>query len=104
MPWVHLDDLVSQFLFAAEREALHGPFNATAPHPVTNREFTNVLGRVMRRPTFMPSPPIFVLKTIVGEFANVLLQSQNAIPKKLTEMGFEFHYPELEPALREVLA
>jgi uncharacterized protein len=103
MPWVHLDDLVSQFLFAAERESLAGPFNATAPHPVTNREFTRILGRVMRRPTFMPPPPNFMLKAIVGEFANVLLQSQRAIPQKLTELGFDFHYPELEPALREVL-
>jgi NAD dependent epimerase/dehydratase family enzyme len=103
MPWVQIDDLVSQLLFAAEREILTGPFNATAPNPVTNREFTQVLGRLMRRPTFMPSPPIFMLKAIIGEFANVLLQSQRAIPQKLAELGFEYHYPELEPALREVL-
>jgi uncharacterized protein len=103
MPWIHLDDLVSQLLFAAERGVLTGPFNATGPHPLTNREFTKILGRVMRRPTFMPAPPTFVLKTIIGQFANVLLQSQNAVPKKMLDLGFEFHYPDLEPALREIL-
>lgn len=103
MPWIHLDDLVSQLLYAADREALVGPFNATAPHPVINREFTKVLGRVMSRPTFMPAPPAFALRAVLGEFARVLLQSQNAVPQKLLNLGFEFHYRELEPALREVL-
>ena len=103
MPWIHIDDLVSLFLFAAERESITGPLNATAPHPVTNLEFTKTLGKVLGRPTFMPSPPVFMLKAIIGEFASVLLQSQNAVPKKALDAGFHFHYPDLEPALREIL-
>jgi uncharacterized protein (TIGR01777 family) len=103
MPWIHIDDLVSMFLFAAERESITGPLNATAPHPVTNLEFTKTLGKVLGRPTFMPSPPIFLLKAVIGEFADVLLQSQNAVPKKALDAGFHFHYPELESALREIL-
>jgi uncharacterized protein (TIGR01777 family) len=103
MPWIHLDDLVSLLLFAAERESITGPLNATAPHPVTNLEFTKTLGKVLGRPTFLPSPPVFMLKALIGEFANVLLQSQNAVPTKALDAGFHFHYPDLEPALREIL-
>ncbi len=103
MPWIHIDDLVSLMLFAAERESVNGPLNATAPHPVTNYEFTKILGKVLGRPTFMPAPPAFMLKIILGEFASVLLQSQNAVPKRSLDAGFHFHYPDLEPALREIL-
>lgn len=103
MPWIHLDDLVGLFLFAAERDTLTGSLNATAPHPVTNRDFTKTLGKVLGRPTFMPSPPVFLLKAAIGEFATVLLQSQNAVPQKALAAGFQFRYPDLEPALREIL-
>jgi uncharacterized protein (TIGR01777 family) len=103
MPWIHIDDLVSLMLFAAERESISGPLNATAPHPVTNSEFTKTLGKVLRRPTFMPAPPAFMLKILIGEFADVLLQSQNAVPKRALDAGFQFHYRDLEPALREIL-
>ena len=51
----------------------------------------------------MPSPPVFMLKTLIGEFASVLLQSQNAVPKRALDAGFQFHYRDLEPALREIL-
>lgn len=104
MPWIHIDDLVGLMLFAAERESICGPLNATAPHPVTNYEFTKTLGKVLGRPTFMPSPPAFMLKLLIGEFASVLLQSQNAVPKRSLDAGFHFHYPDLEPALREILS
>jgi uncharacterized protein (TIGR01777 family) len=103
MPWIHIDDLVSLMMFAAERDSVSGPLNGTAPHPVTNYEFTKTLGKVLGRPTFMPSPPTFMLKLLIGEFANVLLQSQNAVPKRSLDAGFHFQYPELEPALREIL-
>lgn len=103
MPWIHIDDLVSLMLFAAERESISGPLNATAPHPVTNYDFTKTLGKVLGRPTFMPSPPVFMLKTLIGEFADVLLHSQNAVPKRALDAGFQFHYRDLEPALREIL-
>jgi len=104
MPWIHIDDLVHQMIWAAENPAISGALNATAPHPVTNLEFTKTLGTVLRRPTFLPAPPTFVLRGVIGEFANVLLQSQNAVPKKSLDKGFHFHYPDLEPALRQILA
>ncbi|WP_425617523.1 TIGR01777 family oxidoreductase [Anatilimnocola sp. NA78] len=104
MPWIHIDDLVHQMIWAAQHESVSGAINGTAPNPVTNLEFTKTLGKVLSRPTFMPAPPTFVLKAALGEFANVLLGSQNAVPKKSLDAGFHFHYTELEPALRQILA
>jgi uncharacterized protein (TIGR01777 family) len=103
MPWVHLDDLVELILFAAREPGVHGPLNGVAPNPVTNREFTKTLGKVLGRPTFMPAVPGFVLKTMLGEFAQVLLASQRVVPRAAMDAGFQFNYADLEPALRDVL-
>ncbi len=103
MPWIHIDDLVEMMLFAAREPSVTGPLNGTAPHPVTNREFTKTLGRVLGRPTFFPPVPGFMLRLIFGEFANALLGSQRVLPQAALAAGFPFKYPELEPALRGVL-
>ena len=103
MPWVHIDDLVEMLLFAAREPGVRGPLNGAAPVPVTNREFTKTLGKVLGRPTFMPSVPGFVLKTMLGEFAEVLLASQRVVPRAALAQGFAFKFAELEPALRDVL-
>jgi len=103
MPWIHIDDLVELMLFAAREGSLNGPLNGAAPHPVTNREFTQTLGRVLGRPTFMPTVPPLALKVLVGEFAEVLLTSQRALPRAALAAGFAFRFSELEPALRDVL-
>ncbi|HEX5104377.1 MAG TPA: TIGR01777 family oxidoreductase [Pirellulaceae bacterium] len=103
MPWVHRDDLAELFLFAARERGVHGPINGVAPNPVTNREFTKTLGKVLGRPTFMPSVPGFALKTMLGEFAEVLLASQRVVPQAALAQGFAFKFRELEPALRDVL-
>ncbi len=103
MPWIHIDDLVEEMLFAARERSLSGPINGVAPHPVTNREFTKTLGSVLGRPTFMPAVPPFALKLLVGEFGQVLLASQRALPRAALAAGFAFRYPELEAALRDVI-
>lgn len=103
MPWIHIDDLADLMVFAAEHEKLSGPVNGTAPNPVTNREFTKTLGRVIGMPTFFPNVPGFALSLAVGEFGQILLHSQNAIPQAAQEAGFEFAYPDLESALENVL-
>jgi NAD dependent epimerase/dehydratase family enzyme len=82
---------------------MHGPLNGVAPNPVTNREFTKTLGKVLSRPTFMPAVPGFVLKTMLGEFAEVLLASQRVVPQAALARGFAFRFRELEPALCDVL-
>jgi hypothetical protein len=103
MSWVHIDDLVELMLFAAREPSIHGPLNGVAPHPLTNREFTTTLGRVLGRPTFMPAVPAFALKTLVGEFGQVLLDSQRVLPRAALAAGFAFRFRDLEPALRDVL-
>lgn len=103
MPWVHIDDLVELMLFAAGNSSVATPLNGVSPHPVTNREFTKTLGRVLGRPTFFPPVPGFMLRLMLGEFADVLLGSQRVLPQAALAAGFKFQHPELEPALRNVL-
>src|SRR5207249_10344263 len=79
-----------------------GPLNATAPNPVTNREFAAALGRAMHRPAFMPAPA-FALRLLLGEMADALLLSgQRAIPAKAERLGYTFRYSRLEDALTAI--
>ena len=99
VPWIHLDDVVGAFLFALENDALRGPVNVTAPEPVTNKELSRTLGRVLRRPAFAPVPALAV-KTLYGEMASIVTTGQRAVPARLQELGYEFRRPDLEQALR----
>lgn len=101
-PWIHNDDEIGALRFLLEREEARGPFNLTAPHPVTNLELTRVLARVLGRPGFLPAPK-FALRLALGEMADMLLQGQRAVPSRLRELGYVFRWPELEPALRNLL-
>ena len=99
-PWVHLDDVIGAMLFCLDTDTASGPLNVTAPEPVTNREFSRALGRVLHRPAFAPVPGLAV-KTLYGEMAMIVTTGQRAIPARLTELGYSFRRPELEDALRE---
>ena len=101
-PWIHLADEVGAIRFLLERDDARGPFNLTAPNPLTNRDFTRVLAGVMHRPGFMPAPS-FALRIALGEMADMLLNGQRAEPFRLLEMGYTFRYPEAEAALRNLL-
>jgi hypothetical protein len=101
-PWIHIDDEVAAIRFLIENGAAHGPFNLASPHPVSNAEFSRSLGQVLHRPAFM-RVPAFALRLVLGEMATVLLEGQRAIPQHLQEMGFSFRYPEIRPALEDVL-
>ncbi|HIA20445.1 MAG TPA: TIGR01777 family protein [Planctomycetes bacterium] len=103
MPWIHLTDLVNVLCFTAQHPTLDRPINATAPHPVTNRDFTRSLGKALHRPAFFPVPGP-MLRLALGEFGSVLLYSQRVIPKALTDLAFSFHFPDLDPALQDILA
>jgi hypothetical protein len=101
--WVALDDLPGIVLHALAREELWGPVNAVAPRPVTNREFTETLGRMLSRPTLFPVPA-FALRFAVGEMADaLLLASTRVVPRRLEESGYRFRFPELTAALRHLL-
>jgi hypothetical protein len=103
MSWIDCDDLVGVIRYAIETESLSGALNATAPDPVTNREFTKTLGKVLGRPTIFPMPA-FAAKAVFGEMADaLLLSSARAIPERLLESGHTFRYPKLEVSLRHQL-
>jgi uncharacterized protein (TIGR01777 family) len=100
VPWVHLDDVVGALAFCLHTEAATGPVNVTAPEPVTNREFSKALGRVLRRPAVVPVPGLAV-KVLYGEMAVVVTTGRRAVPRRLQELGYEFRRPDLEAALRD---
>ncbi len=103
MSWIHIADAVALSLFAVDNSALRGPVNATSPQPVTNLDFTRELAAGLHRPAIFPVPPV-ALKLLFGEMAGVLLGSQRVLPKAAEAAGFHFRYPELRPALAEILA
>ena len=102
LPWIHRDDVAGIYLRAIDDASWSGPVNAAAPEPVTNREFSKVLGRVIKRPAFAPVPGLAV-RTLYGEMAELVTSGQRAVPERLLELGYEFRHPELEAALRDAL-
>lgn len=101
--WISIDDAATAIQHALRTESLSGPVNAVAPHPVTNREFTRVLGEVLRRPTLFPMPAL-AARLALGEMANaLLLSSTRVVPRALLDSGFHFRHPTLPEALRHVL-
>ncbi len=99
MSWIALDDAVQVILNALSNPALQGPVNAVSPTPVTNREFTETLGKVLVRPTLLPMPAA-AARLVLGEMADaLLLSSAKVTPKKLTAAGYQFAWPKLEDAL-----
>jgi uncharacterized protein (TIGR01777 family) len=103
VPWVHLADAVGGLLEVIDDEAATGPVNVNAPKAVTNRELSRTLGAVLGRPAVLPVPG-FAMKLLFGEMASVVVTGQRPIPRRLLELGYEFRYPELEPALRDLLS
>ncbi len=97
--WVHLDDVVGALAFCLSTEAAGGPVNVTAPEPVTNRDFSKALGRVLRRPAVAPVPAL-AMKILYGEMAVIVTTGRRALPRRLQELGYEFRRPDLEDALR----
>lgn len=101
--WIHRDDWTSLVIWALTNTAVSGPLNATSPDPVTNLELSRTLGRVLHRPAFMPAPA-FAVRLALGEMADVVLTGQRVFPDKAHSHGFEFRYPQIEPALRAIYA
>lgn len=101
-PWIHRDDELDIILWALENEHVEGPLNAAAPGITTNKEFSNILGNVLHRPALFPVPT-FALKLVFGGGATALTEGQRAVPERTTKLGYRFKFPELEPALRDLL-
>lgn len=102
MSWIHRTDLVRMFLHALDTPGAVGPWNATAPEPVTNADFSRTLAKAVHRPCLL-SAPAFALRLRFGEAAQVLLEGQRALPEAAGRAGFEFKYPTLSPALADLL-
>jgi uncharacterized protein len=102
MSWIHISDVINLILFTLANAGVHGPVNATAPQPVTNSEFTKELASAIHRPAIFPVPKL-ALNLLFGEMAGMLLASQRVIPEAAKAAGFEFQYPKLGPALRNLL-
>uniref|UniRef100_A0A486XTR0 Cell division inhibitor n=1 Tax=Rheinheimera sp. BAL341 TaxID=1708203 RepID=A0A486XTR0_9GAMM len=102
MSWIHYDDMLASIDYLLTQPTLSGLFNATAPTPVSNSEFSQTLAKVLHRPAIMPMPA-FALRLLLGEMADLLLTGQRVIPANLTKAGFEFKFNTLEPALKDLL-
>jgi len=99
MSWIHLDDLCRLLAQMLHDELWHGEYNAVAPHPVTNQEFTETLAQVMHRPLVLPKVPAFGLKLAMGEMSEIVLGSQRVSADKVLSQGFQFEYSLLKAAL-----
>lgn len=101
--WVHIDDLAAAFNFILETGDIVGPVNLTSPQPVTNRDFSRTLARVLDKPFFMPAIPAFFLRLVMGEAASMVLDSARVLPTVLMDRKFVFRFADLEDALRDLL-
>jgi uncharacterized protein len=103
MSWIHVDDEVGLFLWALDDHSVWGTINATAPTPVTNREFSKALGRALRRPAVMPVPKLAVTAMRGGELADAVAGGARVLPRRALDMGYEFRHADLDEALRSAL-
>lgn len=103
MSWVHIDDIVGGILHLLHHKLACGAFNLTAPNPVRNKEFSQILAQLLRRPHFLMTPK-WLMALALGEASQILLDSQRAIPRALENSGYHCKYPELKAALNDVIA
>jgi uncharacterized protein len=99
VPWVHTDDVVGGLVHCLDSEGAAGPVNLSAPEPVTNKELSKALGRVLKRPAVAPVPSL-ALKALYGDMAIIVTTGVRAVPNRLQELGYSFRRPDLEDALR----
>lgn len=103
MSWVHIDDEVGILLWALDNDKVSGTINSTAPKPVTNREFSQAIGRALHRPASVPVPGFVLDLKFGGEFGQVLRGGQRVIPRRALDLGYVFKYPEIDGALKSLL-
>ncbi|MEG5172580.1 thylakoid membrane protein ThyD [Microcoleus sp. B3-D7] len=101
--WVHREDVVDLILYALQNSQVQGVLNATAPNPVRMNELCQTLGEVLKRPSWLPVPG-FALEMLLGDGAKLVLEGQKVLPKQTLASGFQYQYPTLELALKEILS
>lgn len=102
MSWIHIEDLARMFVFALEKTTLQGVFNAVSPNPATNYELTHEAARAKGKPFIGIGVPGFVLKIILGEMAEMVIGGNRVSSQKIQKSGYEFDYPTLVPALKDI--
>jgi len=103
MSWIHIDDEVGILLWALDNDEVSGTVNATAPNPVTNREFSHAIGRALGRPASVPVPGFVLDLKFGGEFGKVLRGGQRVAPRRALDLGYEFRYTEIDAAMKNLL-
>jgi hypothetical protein len=103
LSWIHIDDLCRIFIKAVEDNEMAGTFNGVSPNPVSNLEFVATLRNAMNKPAILMPVPAFLLRSTMGEMADIVLDSSRVSSKKIERSGYVFHYPELLPALHDIL-
>ncbi len=103
-PWIHLEDIVSCFTHSIEHDNLKGIFNAVAPEYISNKDFSETLAKVLKKPFFLPPVPSFLLKLIFGELACILIQGSKISSEKIVTSNFKFKYNNSSEALKNILS
>jgi len=101
MSWIHIEDVVKGITFVIDHAEIEGPVNFTSPHPVSMQAFGQILAMVLHRPHWLPVPGL-ILRLFLGEMSTLVLEGQKAVPKKLLETGYQFKYPDLNEALKNI--
>jgi len=101
LSWIHIQDLTRMILYIMDHPELTGPVNAVAPYPERSRDFSRIIGEVLRKPSWLPVPEP-LLRVALGQMAEMLLHGQRAVPRKMLDAGFEFEFPTLKAALAEI--
>ncbi|MGC4039591.1 MAG: TIGR01777 family oxidoreductase [Flavobacterium sp.] len=99
--WIHIEDLVDMYVFAIEKQ-LEGTYNAVAPNPVTNKQLTKAIAQKLHKSLWLPNIPRFVMKLILGEMSTLLFSSNNLSSGKIQDLGFQFQFPEIKEAMRNL--
>jgi uncharacterized protein (TIGR01777 family) len=102
MSWIHHADMVGLLLLALDDPQAGGPLNGTAPHPVTNKQFSKALGRALHRPSFLPTPRL-MLRLALGKVTDILATGQRVLPARPLALGYRYQFPTLDGALADIL-
>ena len=101
--WIHIDDMANMFIEAIENESYSGYYNGVAPNPATNKEIVLACKKALRKPAIITPAPAFALRAAMGEMADMILDSTRVSSEKIEKAGFQFQFPELLPAIKDLL-
>jgi uncharacterized protein len=103
MPWIHVTDLCNIYIKAIEDKNMKGAYNAVSPQHLTHNDFMRIFSRIIKRRIFLPPIPEFVLKTALGEMSDLILKGSRISSNKITEAGYNFHFDNLEKAIKDLI-